>query len=65
MPDEHLKTDPSLLEALRRAVDRTQTSEEIEMQRLSFVMGSLKTTNEITRAQVQEILAQQKGRKAS
>jgi hypothetical protein len=64
MPQE-LKTDPKLLAALQRALGTPQTPEEIDQQRLSFVMGSLKSTNQITRAQVQEILAQQEGRKVA
>jgi hypothetical protein len=62
---EELKTDPSLLRALERASARGPTAEEIAKQRVSFVMGSLKTSNGITRAEVQQILNQQEGRKAS
>ncbi|MGC1687661.1 MAG: hypothetical protein WA734_18685 [Candidatus Acidiferrales bacterium] len=58
-----LKTDPQLLAALKRALTLPQSPEDIEQQRLSFIMGSLKHTNEITRAEVQDILAQQEGRK--
>jgi hypothetical protein len=64
MPEE-LKTNASLLEALKRASARGPSADEIEQQRLSFVMGSLKTTNQITRAEVQKILNQHEGRKAS
>jgi hypothetical protein len=64
MPEE-LKTDAALLEALKRALAHNPSAEEIEQQRLSFVMGSLKTTNQITRAEVQRILNQHEGRKAS
>ncbi|UGY00124.1 hypothetical protein [Bradyrhizobium quebecense] len=63
MPE--LKTDPELLAALKRALALPQTPEEVKQQRLSFIMGSLKSTNEITRAEVQEILAQQEGRKVT
>jgi hypothetical protein len=62
MPED-LKTSPSLLDALARV--RSLTAEEVAKQRVSFVMGSLKTSNGITRAEVQEILNQQEGRKAS
>jgi Fic family protein len=64
MPQE-LKTDPALLAALQRALAMPQTPEDVDQQRLSFVMGSLKSTNGITRAQVQEILAQQEGRRVA
>jgi hypothetical protein len=64
MPED-LKTNSSLLEALKRASKRGPSSEEIEKQRLSFVMGSLKSTNHITRAEVQQILNNHEGKKAS
>jgi hypothetical protein len=63
MPED-LKTNAALLEALKRASVRGPTADEVAKQRLSFVMGSLKTTNEITRAEVQQILNQQEGKKA-
>lgn len=63
MPE--LKTDPELLAALKRALSLPQSPEEVQQQRLSFIMGSLKTTNEITRAEVKQILAQQEGRKVA
>ena len=62
MPEE-LKTNASLLDALSRATNRTQTSEEVESQRVSFVMGSLKSNSSVTRARVQEVLAQQEGKR--
>lgn len=60
-----LKTDPSLLEALKRSAGHKPTAAEIEEQRLSFVMGALKTSNNITRAEVQDILAQQGGKRSA
>jgi hypothetical protein len=63
MPD--LKTDESLLDALKRASTHSQTADEVERQRVSFIMGSLKTSSGVTRAQVQEILAQHEGKRAS
>jgi molecular chaperone DnaK (HSP70) len=60
MPD--MKTDPSLLKALEEAAKGNLTAAEVARQRVSFVMGSLKADNTITRAQVEEILAQQRGR---
>jgi molecular chaperone DnaK (HSP70) len=58
----NVKTDPSLIEALERAAKVQLTAEEIAQQRISFVMGSLDVDSTITRAQVEEILARQKGR---
>jgi len=62
---QNLKTDPSLLIALKRSAEHSPTATEVEEQRLSFIMGALKTTNNITRAEVQEILAQQGGKRGS
>jgi hypothetical protein len=64
MPQE-LKTDPKLLAALQQSLTMPQSPEDIDQQRLSFVMGSLKSTNGITRAQVQEILAHHEGRRVA
>ena len=64
MPQD-LKTDPILLAALQASLAQPQTPEEVEQQRLSFVMGSLKSSNGITRARVREILALQEGRKVA
>jgi hypothetical protein len=58
-----LKTSESLLSALRRAAT-TPSAEEIEQQRVSFIMGSLSERSSVTRARVQEVLAQQEGKKA-
>ncbi len=62
MPEE-LKTNSALLEALKSA--STPTAAEVERQRISYIMGTLKTTSPITRAEVEEILAQHEGKKAS
>jgi hypothetical protein len=59
MPD--IKTDASLLEALTKAAHTTLSAEEIEQQRVSFIMGSLGADSSITRERVQEILAKQLG----
>ncbi len=58
-----LKTDESLLSELRSAATRIPTAEELEKQRVSFVMGSLGKNSTATRAQVEEILARQDGKK--
>jgi hypothetical protein len=57
-----LKTDPKLLDALKRAARQTLTADEIEKQRVSFVMGSLSEKNTVTRSQVTKILAVHEGR---
>lgn len=58
-----LKTSKSLLEALRKSTTRVPTAEELEKQRVSFVMGSLGRKSTATRSQVQEMLAKQEGKK--
>jgi hypothetical protein len=58
-----LKTDESLLKKLRDATTRVPTAEELEKQRVSFVMGSLGRQSTATRAQVEEMLAKQEGKK--
>lgn len=58
-----LKTDESLLNALRSAAKRVPSAEELEQQRVSFVMGSLGRKSTTTRAQVEEMLAKQEGKK--
>lgn len=58
-----LKTDESLLSKLRGAATRVPTAEELEKQRVSFVMGSLGKNSTATRAQVEEMLAKQDGKK--
>jgi hypothetical protein len=60
-----LKTRESLLSALRQASVRTPTAEELQRQRVSFIMGSLNAESAVTRAQVEEMLAEHEGRKAS
>ena len=58
-----LKTNQELLEALRNSATRVPTAEELEKQRVSFVMGSLGKNSTATRAQVEEMLAKQEGKK--
>jgi hypothetical protein len=58
-----LKTKESLLEALRKSATRVPTAEELEKQRISFVMGSLGRKSTASRAQVQEMLDKQEGKK--
>lgn len=42
-----------------------QTAEEIEKQRVSFIMGMLKEDSTVTRAKVSQVLAAQQGRKSA
>lgn len=59
----YLKTKESTLEALKNASRRSLTHDEVEKQRISFIMGSLNKESSVTRAKVKEVLAEQDGRK--
>ncbi|WFS06239.1 hypothetical protein [Methylobacterium sp. 391_Methyba4] len=56
-----LRTDPAVLSALRRVTRRNPSPEQIEQQRLSFVMGVLPESNDMTREEVREVLDRQRG----
>ena len=58
----NLRTDPTLLDALKKAAAYKPSERELEQQRISFVMGTVKTSNSITRAEVRKILAQHEGK---
>jgi hypothetical protein len=59
----NLKTKESTLQALERASRNPPTPEEMKKQRVSFIMGSLNKDSHVTRAKIQEILAEQEGNK--
>lgn len=56
-----LRTDPAVLSALRRVTRRNPSLEQIEQQRISFVMGVLPESNDMTREEVQGVLDRQRG----
>jgi hypothetical protein len=58
-----LKTDASLLSALLLASSNAPTSEELQRQRVSFIMGAISDKSGVTRARVEEVLAEHEGRK--
>jgi|HubBroStandDraft_1064217.scaffolds.fasta_scaffold215381_1 hypothetical protein len=58
-----LKTPPAFLKALRKSATRELTPKELHNQRVSFIMGSVKESSGITRAQVERVLAPQAERK--
>lgn len=59
MPE--LKTDQRLLDALEQAASRELSHEEIERQRVSFVMGMLDQNNTMTREEVRDVLNRHMG----
>lgn len=58
-----IRTDEALLRALEKAASRKPTTEQLNRQRLSFVMGALPSDSTMTREEVQSILDRQDGRK--
>ena len=58
-----LHTNDDLLKALRASSSRELSADQIEMQRLSFVIGSLDEENDMTREEVQSVLNRQDGRR--
>ena len=58
-----LHTDVALLRALEAASQQKPTEDELRQQRVSFIMGTLKEASGVTRSMVQNVLAEQEGRK--
>jgi hypothetical protein len=56
-----LRTDERLLAALQQSATMTPPADQIERQRLSFVMGALPMDSDVTREDVRELLDRQKG----
>ena len=56
-----LKTDKALLAALKQSATLSPPTEQVERQRLSFVMGALPMGSDMTREDVREVLKRQKG----
>ena len=59
----NIQTNNALLRALERATSRTPSFDQLDKQRLSFVMGVLPEDNRMTREEVQHALERQEGRK--
>ena len=55
-------TNPNLLAALREAGQRKASTEQVNKQRVSFIVGSLKPNTPITREKIESVLAEQEGR---
>ena len=60
-----LQTHRTLLQALEAASSRHLTADELHKQRVSYIMGILKETSGVTRERVENVLAEQEGRKAA
>lgn len=59
----NLRTNEALLKALTESSTRTPAMDQLDKQRLSFVMGALPEDNDMTREQVQSALERQEGRR--
>jgi len=56
-----LQTNPRLVEALKEAAKGPISREEMEEQRVSFIMGSFSLDSNVTREQVRDVLKRERG----
>ncbi|MBC6441393.1 MAG: hypothetical protein GDA49_13525 [Rhodospirillales bacterium] len=56
------KTNSALLQALEEAAGREMTQAEVREQKISFVMGMIGEHNDLTRAQVAQLIDKQNGK---
>ena len=57
----NLKTDESLLEALRSAAQRRPSADEVQRQRVSFILSAVNQGEGVTKSRIQEVLSEQDG----
>lgn len=57
-----IRTDGRLLAKLKETAGKPMTAEEIQKQRVSFVMGTLDTESTLTRGEVERMLLQREGK---
>jgi pseudouridine-5'-phosphate glycosidase len=63
MPED-IKTDATLLRRLSEAARKQLTREELRLQRISFIYGSLPQDSTITRQQIERVLNRAEGEAA-
>jgi hypothetical protein len=56
-----IKTDKSLLLALEAAARRRSSAEEVQNQRISFIMGAVRQSEHVTKSRIRAVLADQNG----
>lgn len=61
----NIRTEAGLLERLKIASSRRLTLDEIERQRVSFIMGMVGNKSGVTREKVRAVLDKQEGRKVA
>lgn len=57
-----LRTKQELLDTLRAAASVQQSAEEVQRQRISFILSMLRKESDVTRAKIEEVLAEQEGK---
>jgi hypothetical protein len=60
-----LRTDQTLINRLRSAAARELTAEEVNRQRISYILGTLKDESTVTRSKIRDVLADHEGRKSA
>lgn len=56
-----IKTDAHLIQAIEAAAQRRPTTDEVQRQRVSFIMGSVSQSDHLTKSRIQAVLADQNG----
>ena len=56
-----LQTDTDIQQALRKAAGQKMTQQQVREQRISFVMGTVDKSNNMTRAEVEKLLSSLEG----
>ena len=56
---QELRTSPSLLQTLKEVAHRKSSHEEIDRQRVSFVLSTVKDDRNLTSARVEEVLSKE------
>jgi hypothetical protein len=56
-----LMTDPNLIRRLEAAARQKPSADDIQRQRLSFIISTVKETSNVTVSRIKEVLADQDG----
>jgi hypothetical protein len=60
-----LQTDQALINRLKIAAARELTAEEVNKQRVSYILGTLKNESTVTRSRIKDVLAEHEGKKSA
>lgn len=61
----NLQTDQGLINRLKVAAARELTAEEVNKQRISYILGTLKDESTVTRSKIRDVLAEHEGKSAA